>query len=91
MLTVTHPDPYTYMYIDPTLTTGQVVVNASVSWDRLQNNFMSIASSPYGPWSTPVPLDPTFNEAVAPFVSNGVPNRNSNLIITIAKDDLALP
>ena len=66
---------------------GIVTVNSSITnWDRLQNNFMSTATSPHEPWSTPVPLDSVFDAAVDPFVNNGVPNRNSNIIITIAQD-----
>ena len=66
---------------------GIVTVNSSLTnWDRLQNNFMSTATSPYGPWSTPDPLDSVFDAAVPQFISNGVPNRNSNIITTIAQD-----
>ena len=51
-----------------------------------QYNFLSVANNPYGPWSKPVPVDAPLDAAVPPFVMSGVPNRNSNLILSIARN-----
>ena len=47
---------------------------------------MSIATSPYGPWSNPIPLDAVFDAAVPPFVMRGEQNRNTNLAMSIQSD-----
>ena len=64
---------------------GNVLRNASIPGGKplLNNNMMSTSKSLNGPWSPPVALDGIFDAAVPPFIMKGVPNRNSNLAITI--------
>ena len=67
---------------------GDIVRNSSIS-DQLplvQHNFMSIAKGPAGPWSDPVPIDQPFDDAVPPFLTKGLGNRNTNIIISIQQD-----
>jgi hypothetical protein len=52
----------------------------------LEKNFMSIANSPDGPWSDPIQIDAPFDKAVPPFQAKGQPNRNTNLVMSIAPD-----
>lgn len=64
---------------------GHAIRNSSQS--RLwTNNYMSVATSPYGPWAEPIPIDGPFDQTVPPFVMQGVPNHNTNLVMSIQKD-----
>ena len=67
---------------------GVVTKNSTIdsTLPELQANFMSVASGPYGPWSEPIPIDRPFDEAVPPFLTKGLPNRNTNIIISIQPD-----
>jgi len=67
---------------------GSVVTNSSLPLPVAQRNYMSWASSPWGPWSTPLAIDAPFDAAVPPFSGGmtGQPNRNTNLILSIAAD-----
>lgn len=67
---------------------GDTVQNSSVQnqLPLVQHNFMSVAADPAGPWSTPVPIDRPFDDAVPPFLTKGLGNRNTNIILSIQPD-----
>jgi hypothetical protein len=72
---------------EATCANGSVVVNSSMAAGYIvERNFMAVASSPAGPWSLPEPIDRVFDEVVPPFVTKGQPNRNTNLVMSIAED-----
>eukprot|EP00663_Eupelagonemidae_sp_cell21sb_P005843 gene5843-biopygen9345 len=78
----------TATFFEATCANGAVPVNSSINGHtEYQTNFMSVAKSLYGPWSTPQPIDEPFDDAVPPFVMKGLPNRNTNIIMSIGKDN----
>jgi hypothetical protein len=50
---------------------GAVTINSSISVNPIERNYMAVAHSPHGPWSTPVSIDAPFDDAVPPFMLNG--------------------
>ena len=67
---------------------GDFISNSSIQGElpEIQHNYMSVAKSPAGPWSTPVPIDAPLDAAVPPFLTKGLPNRNTNIIMSIQPD-----
>ena len=64
---------------------GRIITNATI-FRPYQHNYLSVATSPYGPWSTPMQIDRPFDAAVPPFIMHNQPNRNTNLAMSIASD-----
>ena len=64
---------------------GTVVRNATKQGKPLNVNYMMVATDPNGPWSEPMELDSVFDDAVPPFLTNGQPNRNTNLVLSVNK------
>jgi hypothetical protein len=69
-----------------TCANGSVVANSSTEQYIVERNFMAVAANPEGPWSTPEAIDQPFDEVVPPFETKGLPNRNTNLVMSIGTD-----
>ena len=67
---------------------GKVVRNGTIpaSHQLFQSNFIMFSTSLSGPWSSPMQLDHLFDRVVPPFLAQDLPNRNTNLIVSLRQD-----